>query len=138
MGHCDSPARFGRYREILVDNRRAVEVDSAQDHSGTAEGVSGNGQSGIGSAIGSALLAFLRIYKSFLSPFFGGACKYDPSCSNYAYQAIHRHGARRGAVLALKRLGRCRPFVQGGLDPVPTQDELNVGRQRACAAEPLR
>jgi putative membrane protein insertion efficiency factor len=54
-----------------------------------------------------------------LSPFFGGACKFHPSCSNYAYEAIARHGARRGVLLALKRLLRCRPFTKGGFDPVP-------------------
>jgi putative membrane protein insertion efficiency factor len=64
----------------------------------------------------------VRFYKIFLSPFFGGACKFYPSCSNYAYEAIARHGARRGIVLALKRLGRCRPFTQGGFDPVPDED----------------
>jgi putative membrane protein insertion efficiency factor len=69
------------------------------------------------------LLAFLRFYKIFLSPFFGGACKFYPSCSNYAYEAIARHGARRGMVLALKRLGRCRPFAPGGFDAVPDEEE---------------
>jgi uncharacterized protein len=65
------------------------------------------------------LLAFVRCYQVFLGPFLGGACKFHPSCSNYAYQAIERHGARRGFVLAMKRLGRCRPFTKGGFDPVP-------------------
>ncbi len=66
-----------------------------------------------------ALLFLVRCYMIFLSPFFGGACKFQPSCSNYAYQAIARHGARRGFVLAAKRLLRCRPFTMGGFDPVP-------------------
>ena len=69
-----------------------------------------------------ALLLLIRCYILFLSPFFGGACKFYPSCSNYAYEAISRHGARRGIVLALKRLGRCRPFTQGGFDPVPDEE----------------
>lgn len=68
------------------------------------------------------LLLFLRIYVIFLSPFLGGACKFYPSCSNYAREAIERHGARRGAILALKRLLRCHPFTAGGIDFVP--DEL--------------
>jgi putative membrane protein insertion efficiency factor len=59
----------------------------------------------------------------FLSPFLGGACKFEPSCSNYAYEAIARHGAGRGTVLALKRLLRCRPFTVGGFDPVPDSVE---------------
>jgi uncharacterized protein len=65
------------------------------------------------------LLLLLRFYMALLSPFFGGACKFHPSCSNYAYEAIALHGARRGVVLALKRLLRCRPFTKGGFDPVP-------------------
>jgi putative membrane protein insertion efficiency factor len=71
------------------------------------------------------LLALVRAYQALLSPFFGGACKFYPSCSHYAYQAIERHGARRGVWLALKRLGRCRPFSQGGYDPVPQNEELS-------------
>jgi len=72
---------------------------------------------------GSGLLLFLvRAYVVFLSPFFGGACKFYPSCSNYAREAIERHGARRGTALALKRLLRCHPFTRGGIDLVP--DEL--------------
>jgi uncharacterized protein len=81
------------------------------------------------------LLTFLRIYKAFLSPFFGGACKYHPSCSNYAYEAIERHGARRGVVLALKRLLRCRPFVQGGFDPVPNEEESHLSPVRQSRME---
>jgi putative membrane protein insertion efficiency factor len=61
----------------------------------------------------------VQFYRIFLSHFFGGACKFYPSCSKYAQEAIARHGARRGIVLALKRLGRCRPFTKGGFDPVP-------------------
>jgi putative membrane protein insertion efficiency factor len=62
---------------------------------------------------------FVRFYITFLSPFFGGGCRFHPSCSNYAHEAIARHGARRGFALALKRLLRCNPFVKGGFDPVP-------------------
>ncbi|MGA8449959.1 MAG: membrane protein insertion efficiency factor YidD, partial [Candidatus Acidiferrales bacterium] len=47
------------------------------------------------------------------------ACKFYPSCSRYAQEAIEMHGARRGVWLAMKRLGRCRPFTKGGFDPVP-------------------
>lgn len=72
------------------------------------------------------LLGFLRCYQIFLGPFLGGACKFYPSCSNYAYQAIERHGARRGFILAMKRLGRCRPFTRGGFDPVPDSMQENM------------
>jgi putative membrane protein insertion efficiency factor len=72
------------------------------------------------------LLGFLRCYQIFLGPFLGGACKFYPSCSNYAYQAIQQHGARRGTLLAMKRLGRCRPFTKGGYDPVPETTEEGI------------
>lgn len=133
MGHCDSPARFGRDSEFFGNNQRPAELDPSRI-SGNHAGISDRPRS----AIAWLLLAFLQAYKLFLSPFFGGACKYHPSCSNYAYQAIKRHGASRGLLLALKRLVRCRPFVQGGFDPVPTKDELDRGRVRTDAAEPLR
>ena len=72
------------------------------------------------------LLALVQMYRVFLSPFFGGACKFYPSCSRYAQEAIAVHGARRGSWLALKRLGRCRPFTKGGVDPVPDSGEDGV------------
>ena len=65
------------------------------------------------------LLALVQLYRIFLSPFLGGACKFYPSCSQYAQEAIAWHGAKRGSWLALRRLGRCRPFTKGGFDPVP-------------------
>ncbi len=61
----------------------------------------------------------VRAYQAFLSPFLGGACKFYPSCSHYAAEAVERHGAVRGSRLALGRLLRCRPFSAGGWDPVP-------------------
>ena len=69
------------------------------------------------------LLLLVRCYQVFLGPFFGGACKFQPSCSQYAFEAIERHGAGRGLWLAMNRLGRCRPFTQGGIDPVPEARE---------------
>ncbi len=77
------------------------------------------------------LLLLVRMYIIFLSPFLGGACKFYPSCSNYAREAIEHHGARRGTMLALKRLLRCHPFTPGGVDLVP--DEL-PGAPRAGRA----
>jgi putative membrane protein insertion efficiency factor len=68
------------------------------------------------------LLLLIRFYMVCLSPLFGGACKFYPSCSNYAWEAIERHGARRGTVLALQRLLRCHPFTKGGVDLVPDTD----------------
>jgi putative membrane protein insertion efficiency factor len=54
-----------------------------------------------------------------LSPLLFGSCRFEPSCSRYASEAIARHGARRGGALALRRLLRCRPFGPSGFDPVP-------------------
>lgn len=65
------------------------------------------------------LLAALRVYQAFLSPLMPSPCKFHPSCSHYAYEALERFGVRRGAWLAVKRVLRCRPFSPGGHDPVP-------------------
>jgi hypothetical protein len=65
------------------------------------------------------LLLLVRAYQLLLGPFLGGACRFYPSCSNYAMQAIEQHGARRGAALAVKRVLRCHPFSAGGVDLVP-------------------
>jgi putative membrane protein insertion efficiency factor len=58
-------------------------------------------------------------YRLLLSPLLGGFCRFEPSCSLYAIEALKRHGARRGAWLAGRRLLRCHPFRPGGYDPVP-------------------
>jgi putative membrane protein insertion efficiency factor len=78
------------------------------------------------------LLLLVRAYQLILGPFLGGACRFYPSCSNYAVQAIERHGARRGAALAAKRLLRCHPFSQGGVDLVPERAELSRETQEAA------
>lgn len=65
------------------------------------------------------LLLGVEAYRVALSPLLGGFCRYWPSCSIYAREALRRHGARRGTLLALRRLGRCHPFHPGGYDPVP-------------------
>jgi len=66
-----------------------------------------------------ALISLLRGYKFAISPLFPPSCRYVPSCSEYAIEAIDRHGVIRGSALALWRLLRCNPFVRGGFDPVP-------------------
>jgi putative membrane protein insertion efficiency factor len=65
------------------------------------------------------LVALVRGYKRWISPLVPPACRFEPTCSVYAAEAIERHGAGRGAWLALKRLLRCRPGCEGGYDPVP-------------------
>lgn len=65
------------------------------------------------------LLLLIEAYRVAFSPLLGGHCRFVPSCSVYAEEAIRRHGAWRGARLALGRLARCQPFHRGGFDPVP-------------------
>lgn len=65
------------------------------------------------------LVALLRAYRAVISPMYGQVCRYDPSCSAYALEAVQTHGAIRGVVLAARRLGRCHPWTAGGYDPVP-------------------
>ncbi len=68
-----------------------------------------------------AVLALLRVYQRWVSPMFGPRCRYYPSCSDYAAQAVERFGILRGLVLAGWRLLRCNPFSRGGYDPVENQ-----------------
>ena len=65
------------------------------------------------------LLLSIEVYRVTLAPLIGGFCRFVPSCSVYAEEAIRRHGATSGAVLAVRRLLRCQPFHRGGFDPVP-------------------
>ncbi len=67
----------------------------------------------------SLLLLLLRAYKLCVSPFLGQNCRFYPSCSDYAQQAVATHGALRGSLLAGRRLCKCHPWHPGGLDPVP-------------------
>jgi putative membrane protein insertion efficiency factor len=70
------------------------------------------------SALVVALILCIDAYKAVLSPFFLGSCRFEPSCSQYAREALAKHGAR-GACLGIRRILRCRPFGGAGLDPVP-------------------
>jgi uncharacterized protein len=72
------------------------------------------------------LLWIIRAYQLLLSPWLGPRCRFYPSCSCYAHAAIEKHGALRGAWLALRRLLRCHPFNEGGYDPVPDKRMFNA------------
>jgi hypothetical protein len=65
------------------------------------------------------LLALLRFYRYAISPMLGRNCRFVPSCSEYAVEAVQRHGAMKGGWLATRRVCRCHPFSGGGYDPVP-------------------
>jgi putative membrane protein insertion efficiency factor len=65
------------------------------------------------------LIALIRVYQLFLSPLLGNHCRFYPSCSQYAREAIERHGVSRGVWLAIRRVLRCHPWHPGGVDPVP-------------------
>ena len=123
MGHCHTPAQLSCDGAISGADGRALEACPAHGAATKSRRENSN-LNGRAKSIGAwLLLAFLRVYIVFLSPFFGGACKFYPSCSNYAHEAIAKHGARRGFVLAVQRLLRCRPFTKGGFDPVPDPEE---------------
>jgi putative membrane protein insertion efficiency factor len=65
------------------------------------------------------LIAVVKAYRLFLSPWLGSSCRFEPTCSVYAIEALQRHGAGLGSYLTLTRIGRCHPWCAGGHDPVP-------------------
>ena len=71
------------------------------------------------SAAARALMALITGYRRFIGPMLAPRCRFAPSCSAYALEAVREHGAVRGAWLAVRRIGRCHPFNPGGFDPVP-------------------
>jgi putative membrane protein insertion efficiency factor len=132
MGHCDSSAQVrgggavrlsgsGVGAPAACAEREEVAAVSAQERelSDGSDGSACTRPSGSKSAPARALLMAVRIYQTFFSALMPSACKFYPSCSRYAAEAIEVHGARHGAWLALRRLGRCHPFTRGGVDLVP-------------------
>jgi hypothetical protein len=76
------------------------------------------------------LLVLIKCYQLCFSPFFGGQCRFYPSCSAYAAEAIDTHGALRGTWLAIMRLLRCHPWHPGGMDPVPKKQVGTADERR--------
>ncbi|MCY4329185.1 MAG: membrane protein insertion efficiency factor YidD [Endozoicomonadaceae bacterium] len=68
----------------------------------------------------------IRVYQCLISPLLGPRCRFYPSCSNYAIEAINRYGLLKGSYLSLWRILRCHPFCAGGFDPVPPEDRTKA------------
>jgi putative membrane protein insertion efficiency factor len=88
------------------------------------------------SAVRAVLLAPIRLYQRFVSPLLPRRCKYLPTCSDYAVQAVRQYGAWRGLVLAGWRLLRCNPWSHGGYDPVSAQTLFKRRDSSTPAASP--
>lgn len=75
-------------------------------------------------------IGFIRGYQKLISPLFPPSCRYYPTCSNYAVQAIQKHGAIKGSIMGVARILRCHPFVKGGYDPVPDSFQIHRNREQ--------
>lgn len=80
------------------------------------------------------LAGLVRLYQLVVSPWLGPSCRFEPSCSAYALEALRVHGALRGSWLVLRRLGRCQPFCTGGYDPVPERRTRRPAPDRGVPA----
>ena len=72
------------------------------------------------------LLSLIKIYKLFLSPLLGNNCRYHPTCSSYAIEALETHGLIKGLYLSIKRVSKCHPLGGSGIDHVPEADKKNI------------
>lgn len=79
------------------------------------------------------LIGLVKGYRFFLSPWLGSACRFEPTCSRYALQALQSHGAWHGSLLTGRRLMRCHPWCAGGLDPVPDNARRPAGSPSTAA-----
>ena len=85
--------------------------------------------------IRAGLIGLVKGYRLLLSPWLGSACRFTPTCSVYSIQVLEQHGAAAGSYLTLARLGRCHPWCQGGLNPVPAQ--VHTPRFLTCLLSPF-
>jgi len=90
------------------------------------------------------LIGLLKVYRAVISPLYGQVCKYYPSCSAYALEAVTVHGAAKGSWLAARRLASCHPWAAGGYDPVPgTQaarewEQEQAEKAKCCGGDAVR
>ena len=92
-----------------------------------------HGSVGIGVRV---LVALVRGYRLLLSPSLGNACRFEPTCSAYAIDALQAHGAAAGSYLTLRRIGRCHPWCAAGFDPVPAQPPALFGFLNSSSRQP--
>ncbi len=126
MGHCCESAQGGgagavRHSESGID--AVVSGHSAGcEYSACARDANAGRAGGSRGFLRTLALALISFYRAAISPTLPSSCRFYPSCSIYAYEAVSVWGLRRGLRLAIKRLGRCRPFGPYGFDPVPERD----------------
>lgn len=84
-------------------------------------------------AVKSILIRLIHVYRRLLSPIIGQQCRFHPTCSHYAEQAIELYGPARGSWMAFKRILRCQPFCAGGLDPVPGNEDASAAEKQTTA-----
>ncbi|MFL6159555.1 MAG: membrane protein insertion efficiency factor YidD [Marmoricola sp.] len=83
------------------------------------------------------LIGLLKAYRFAISPLYGQVCRYHPTCSAYALEAVTVHGSIKGSWMAVRRIGRCHPWAAGGYDPVPRRsDEKSIPSKTDRVAEP--
>lgn len=75
------------------------------------------------------LIALIKVYRYTISPYLAPSCRYTPTCSSYAIEAVERFGVFRGSWMALRRISRCHPWHEAGYDPVPDNNELTITRR---------
>jgi hypothetical protein len=75
------------------------------------------------------LIALIKLYRYAISPYLAPSCRYTPTCSSYAIEAVQRFGVFRGGWLAMRRISRCHPWHEAGYDPVPENNDLTLTRR---------
>ena len=80
------------------------------------------------------LIGLVKAYRMLLSPWLGQACRFEPTCSVYAIEALEQHGATTGSYLTLRRIARCQPWCQGGHDPVPPKARQSTSPSKSLFA----